>query len=120
MIDFTEQMNWTELKDREAIERIKDESRTKPVLIFKHSTRCNISRAALDRLERHWNDTEVPETKLYFLDLLSHRQISDLVADAFQIEHESPQVLLIRDGVAVYHQSHFGIDYDDLRSAIKS
>ena len=113
-------MNWTELKAFDQLEEIKKESAEKPVLIFKHSTRCNISRATLDRLERHWNDKEMSHVKAYFLDLLSNRHISNLLSDLFKVEHESPQILVIANGKSVLDLSHFEIDYNQIKAAVKN
>lgn len=111
-------MNWIELKALDQIQEIKNE--TKPVLIFKHSYRCNISRTALDRLERNWNESEMDQVKPYFLDLLSNREISSRLAEQFNVEHESPQVILIDKGKSVLNLSHFEIDYQQIKAAIKN
>ncbi|MBX2915273.1 MAG: bacillithiol system redox-active protein YtxJ [Cyclobacteriaceae bacterium] len=110
-------MNWTELKEAGQLEIIKAESHQQPVLIFKHSTRCSISRAVLDRLERNWNHTEFAAIKPYFLDLLAHRSISNQIAADFAIEHESPQAILIYQNKPLYAQSHFGIDLTEINRA---
>ncbi len=111
-------MNWQPLQSTAQLTEIATESADQPILIFKHSTRCNISRATLDRLERNWKDDAAP-AKLYFLDLLSYRQVSDQIAQQFGVEHESPQVLIIKNGKAVFHRSHFDIDYASIREALK-
>jgi len=113
-------MKWSELKTPQQVHQILQESKEKAVLIFKHSTRCNISRMALDRLERNWNESEMGHLKPYFLDLISYRDISNQVAEQFDVEHESPQVLIIDKGQAVYDQSHMGIDYRAIRDVLKS
>jgi bacillithiol system protein YtxJ len=107
-------MNWQDLNSVEQLQAIKESSRQNPVLIFKHSTRCSISRTALDRLQRHWKPEEMRSVEPFFLDLLRHPDISRQVASEFAVEHESPQVLLIRDGKAVYDRSHLEIDYSDI------
>ena len=112
-------MKWIELKSAEQIEKIKKESESTPVLIFKHSTRCATSRMSLDRLERNWNEKDTSIIP-YFLDLINHRQVSSLIAQFFGVEHESPQVLLIFKGEAVLDQSHFEIDYHAIRKAVKT
>lgn len=111
-------MNWNYLERPEQLTEIVTESANQNILIFKHSTRCNISRAALDRLERNWKDAEVPGVKPYFLDLLSYRNISNAIADQFQVEHQSPQVLIIRNGKSVYDNSHYGIDFTEIREKV--
>lgn len=113
-------MNWSYLERAEQLNDIVNESAVNSILIFKHSTRCNISRAALDRLERNWKDAEVPNVKPYFLDLLSYRDISNTLAEQFQVEHQSPQVLIIRHGKAIYDNSHYGIDFREIREKVKS
>lgn len=113
-------MNWIELKALDQLEKIKNESAEQPVLIFKHSYRCNISRTSLDRLERKWNDAEMANVKPYFLDLLSYREISDQLVNLFKVEHESPQILLIANGKSILDLSHFAIDYDQIKTAVKN
>jgi len=113
-------MNWHYLENPDQLNQLITESADKNILIFKHSTRCNISRATLDRLERNWKDEEVPNLKPYFLDLISYRTISNAIADQFQVEHESPQVLIIRNGKSIYDNSHYGIDFSAIREKVKS
>lgn len=113
-------MKWIELNSSDQLTELKKESVQTPVLIFKHSRRCNISRASLDRLERNWNEQEMQQIKPYFLDLLSYREISNQVAETFHVEHESPQILLIKDGKSVLDLSHFEIEYDQIKSAVKN
>lgn len=107
-------MNWNPLDQLAQLDIIKDESQKQPVLIYKHSIRCSISRASLDRLERNWKEDEMAAMKPYFLDLLSFRNISNEIVNTFNVEHESPQVLVIKNGEVIYHNSHFGIDYKSL------
>ena len=113
-------MTWTELRTESQLENIQEESRTKSILIFKHSRRCSISRMALDRLERKWNAAETLHIKPYFLDLLSFRETSASVARQFDVEHESPQVIIIENGQSIFDQSHFDIDYDKILEAAKN
>lgn len=113
-------MKWIDLNSVEQLDSLQKESNENPVLIFKHSRRCNISRASLDRLERNWKDGEMAHVKPYFVDLLSYRDVSNQIADTFQVEHESPQILLIQKGKPVLHLSHFEIEYDQIKSAIKN
>lgn len=113
-------MKWKALRSIDQIDVIKQESNEQPVLIFKHSTRCNISRASLDRLERNWKEEEMPNVVTYFLDLLSYREISNYLAEFFHVQHESPQVLIIQNERSTYDGSHFEIDYQKIREAIRS
>jgi len=113
-------MNWTELRSESQLEQIQQESKTKSILIFKHSKRCSISQMALDRLERKWKAEEASHIKPYFLDLISYRETSDTVARQFEVDHESPQVLIIENGEAIYDRSHFDIDYDRILQAARN
>jgi bacillithiol system protein YtxJ len=105
-------MKWNALTNINQIDTLKELSAKQAVLIFKHSTRCSISSAALNRLERNWQGNE--PINLWFLDLIKYRDVSNAVAQQFQIEHQSPQVLVIKNGQCIYHSSHFDIDYHDI------
>lgn len=105
-------MNWEKLTDIAQLETIKNESKHQAVFIFKHSTRCSISAAALGRIERNWKDSN--GLKAYFLDLLTYRDISNKIAIDFKVAHESPQALLIKNTECVYDASHMGISIDDI------
>ena len=87
----------------------------KAVAIFKHSTRCSISSMALNRLTRSWDITS-EKIPLFFLDLISYRNISNEVAYQYEVVHESPQLLIIKNGKCVYHASHSAIDVDDIKA----
>ena len=101
-------MNWTNLTELAQIEEIVTQSSQQPILIFKHSTSCSISSMAKSRVERQWNfDAEA--IKPYYLDLIANRAVSNAVAEHFGIQHQSPQVLLIKDGACVYNASHTAI-----------
>ena len=107
-------MNWLKLESIEQLKTIKEKSKENPVLIFKHSTGCSVSWAALNRMERNWKQEEMNEVNTFYLDLLKHRALSNQIALEFRIEHESPQILLIENGLAVYDRSHLDINYADL------
>lgn len=107
-------MNWKPLTQIDQLVNVDMQSHEMPVVIFKHSTTCSISAAAKSRLERNWNETDMVGIDTYILDLLANRTTSNAVATHYDIEHESPQVLVIKKGDCVYNQSHMGIDYNDL------
>ncbi|HCW07210.1 MAG TPA: bacillithiol system redox-active protein YtxJ [Cytophagales bacterium] len=108
-------MHWSHLTDIEQINSIKQESFTQKIVIFKHSTRCSISRTVLDRLQRNWSTDEMKSMKPYYLDLLSYRDISNLIADEFGVTHQSPQVIVIENGRPIFHTSHLDISYQRLK-----
>lgn len=107
-------MNWTPLTDLAQLETIVSESQTEAVVVFKHSTRCSISHMAKGRLDRG----ESFKQKTYYLDLIEHRDISDALANRFQVHHESPQILIIRNGECVYAESHNGIIIEELEEQL--
>lgn len=106
-------MNWKVLENSNQINEIKVASHNKLQLIFKHSTRCIISKMALKNFENDFLLHDVIDA--YYLDLIAYRSISNEIADDFGITHQSPQVLLIKDGKVVYHESHEGIDANVLK-----
>ncbi|RED98898.1 bacillithiol system redox-active protein YtxJ [Marinoscillum furvescens] len=112
-------LKWNNLDRIEQLEEIDASSETQPVVIFKHSTRCSISGAALNRLERKWDEAETHGTKTYLLDLIAHRDVSNEIASRYGVDHQSPQVLVIQNGSCIYDNSHFGISYDELLAKIK-
>lgn len=111
-------MNWNSLSDVSQLETIKEESFKQPILILKHSKTCSISATALNRLERNWKQEKVGDLKPYFLDLLADRPLSAQIALTFDIEHQSPQVLLIKDGVCTYSATHFDISFAKLEENV--
>lgn len=104
-------MDWKVLKDETEVDEIIRRSETRPQVIFKHSTRCSISSVAKGRLDR----AVPPSTAdFYYLDLVNYRGISNKVSEVFRVHHESPQVLVIRNGECVYDESHMGISMQDI------
>ncbi|GHC62882.1 bacillithiol system redox-active protein YtxJ [Ulvibacter litoralis] len=100
---------WRRLVSMEQLKEIIEVSKGKPVAIFKHSTRCGISRMVIKQFESEYDLTD-EQLQLYYLDLLSFRDISSEVGITFQVLHESPQLLVIKNGVSVYHASHSAIN----------
>lgn len=111
-------MNWKILDSREQFSELLA-SATQPVFaVFKHSTRCSISVMSKNRIERKWD--VLPENfDLYFVDLLTYRPLSDAIADELNVEHESPQLLLIAGGECIYHSSHSEISVELLAEKIR-
>jgi bacillithiol system protein YtxJ len=110
-------MQWIDLANTQQIEDLKEKSKERPQVIFKHSTRCSISSMAKGRLER----SEAPrEADFYYLDLIAHRNLSSKIADEFKVHHESPQVLVIINGECVFDESHYAIDMEDIKQQLTS
>lgn len=104
-------MDWIHLDDENQLNHLTLLSHERPQVIFKHSTRCSISSMAKNRIDR---EATPANSNFYYLDLLQHRPISNAIARLFDVEHASPQVLLIKQGKCVYHQSHSGINMQEL------
>ena len=110
-------MDWKELTSEDQLESIKKDSDQIPQVIFKHSTRCSISSMAKSRLER----AACPEQlSFHLLDLIRYRSLSNKIEEQFNVYHESPQVLIIRNGECVYDESHNGISMDDIIAQSKN
>lgn len=107
-------MSWIPLQTTGQIAEIKEKSHSRPQLIFKHSTRCSVSSMALNRLEKAGLPADLDH---YLLDLIACREVSNLVASAFDVWHESPQVLVIKNGECVYDESHMAINLPEILSA---
>ncbi len=106
-------MKWTPLQSEAQINDIKFKSDKNPQVIFKHSTRCSISSMAKNRIDRN----DKPEgVDFYYLDIINYRTISNKIAEEFDVDHQSPQVLIINDGQCVYNESHSGIHMDEIKS----
>jgi len=105
---------WKELTSETQLDEIIKDSDNKPVAIFKHSTRCGISTRAKFVLEEEW-DYKEEELDFYYLDLLQHRNISNKIAEVTGVQHQSPQVILIKKGDPVYEETHHAISAKELR-----
>jgi len=108
---------WISLISIEQLDNIKEKSKTKTQFIYKHSTTCGISRMVLNSLLSNYSLNE-EEADLYYLDLLSYRSVSNEVGVKFQVIHESPQLLVIKNEITVFHTSHGGINEVDFNKYI--
>jgi len=111
--NLVSKINWIALTDLNQLNEIKTDSNEKTIAIFKHSTRCSISRMALKQFENEYALED--KITLYFLDLLNHRDISNEIAVLFGVQHQSPQLILIKSGKAIYDASHSDIAAEDLK-----
>ena len=102
---------WKELTSEATLNEIVENSATKPQIIYKHSTRCPLSSMVKSRLQAK---TLPEQFDFYELDLIAHRQISNKIADQFAVWHESPQVIIVVNGEAVYDESHMAIRLDEV------
>ncbi len=105
-------MNWVGLKSKEQLDLINQISFEKPQIIFKHSTQCNISADAYKEMSQM-------EATAWYLDLLANRDVSNLIAEMYDVKHQSPQVIIIKDGQAIYNESHWRIKTDLVQEALE-
>lgn len=104
---------WIPLTSMEQLAELSEQSFEKLVFIFKHSTRCGISRSVLKQFE---NDYDIDiDVVAYYLDLLEYRPISAAIATQFSVEHQSPQLIVLKNGLVVHHASHSDIDAASLK-----
>lgn len=106
-------MKWNKLETEAQWQQILESSKSRLQLVYKHSTRCSISSVVKSRLERAAEPTDID---FHFLDLIAYRSISNKIAEDLRVQHESPQVLLIKDGKCIYNESHTAINMDDIAS----
>ena len=110
-------LQWNYLESMEDLDAAELLSKGKTVVLFKHSTRCSISRFVLKQFEKTYS---VPEDKmeLYFLDLIEYRPISNEIASRYGVMHQSPQMIVLSNGKAIYNASHESIDANDLEQFV--
>lgn len=102
------------LNAKEQFDEIDEISHSKPVVLFKHSTRCIISRTVLKQFDVEFNFTE-DKMDWFLLDLLNFRDLSNEIADRYNVTHQSPQIVVIRNGKAIFNESHDSISVADLK-----
>ena len=107
---------WISLNSIEQLEDISEKSKTKTQLIFKHSTRCGISRMVMNQFVSAYN-VDI-NADLYYLDLLNYRDVSNEAGYKFQVLHQSPQLLVIKNGIIVAHASHGAINEMNIEDMI--
>jgi len=101
------------IDDKTALENLLTDSRQKPVIVFKHSNACSISARAYREMEKF-------EGQVNILEVQSAREVSRELANLTGIRHETPQVIVLRDGKAVWNASHFDVTAGDVAKAVAS
>lgn len=109
-------INWIPLNNSDQLQDILNSDQT--FAIFKHSTTCGISAMAKKNFERFANLVD-QSYDVFYLDLLSYRNISNEIATIWHIEHQSPQLLILKGQECLFHESHGSIDFDDLVKQLK-
>lgn len=109
-------MHWKELNTTTQLQTIIEASHRQAVAVYKHSTRCSVSFMAKKTIEYNWDYDTVD---IWLLDLIKYRPLSNEIEQLFSVRHESPQLLLIKDGKVVYHGSHNNIDLHQINQYIE-
>lgn len=107
---------WERLTSVDQLKEVIEGSSEKPKLLFKHSTRCSISSMALNGFQRSWEGSQ-DDIDIYYIDLLSYRDVSNAIATETGVIHQSPQVIVLKNKEVVYTATHSSID---ARSALNS
>lgn len=110
---------WEEIQTKEQLNQIIDSSNQHDVLLYKHSTRCSLSSMAKNRLESNFDLLKKKNIQLYILDLIRYRDIANLIEETLKVRHESPQVILLKNGKVVKHESHNRINANDIVSWVE-
>ena len=113
----TNKFPWIPLTNSEQIENIEVRSKDKIQVIFKYSTRCGINRIVMKKFEKAY-ESFVQYFDFYYLDILAFRTVSNTIATKYHIIHESPQVLVIKNGAVIAHSSHSAINQLDLSAVL--
>lgn len=109
---------WIGLTSMSQLNEVVKTTTEKPVLLFKHSTRCGISSMALNSFEAGW-DSGSELCDIYLLDLLNHRDVSNGIAEITGVMHQSPQVIVLKGDEIVYDASHSSIDARKIQSILR-
>jgi len=112
-------LEWHALTTSAELQALTRKSHDTPAVILKHSTRCGASAVVKRRLEEDW-DIEAGAAHAHLLDLIGHRDVSDEVAETFGVQHESPQVLIIKDGRSIFDASHGDVSVAAIKRALES
>ena len=108
-------MNWKHLNSKDDLDEAITSSSNSLVILFKHSTRCSVSRMAMKMLEQGW-DESLDSVSAYYLDLIEYREVSSTIAEKLSIEHQSPQLLVLKSRQVVHHANHHSIDVNTVKN----
>lgn len=109
---------WKTLETVEQLQNIIDRSGEKPILIFKHSVHCSTSTLIKMDLTTNW-DIDPDTVEFYQLDIINHNDVSQAIETKLGVQHESPQIIMLKNKKATYRKSHLDISYDLIKKAIE-
>jgi bacillithiol system protein YtxJ len=102
-------MEWITLSNTDQVDDLVQQSTDNTAVIFKHSTTCGISRMVYKTLQREVDSLDNDNTKYYYLDLKTYRHVSNYISEKLDVRHESPQMIIIKNGNVIHHDSHHSI-----------
>ena len=108
-----------ELKSQQDWEKCMEASADKPVFVFKHSTSCPISGAAHDRVKEYDNQNGRSGPDIYLVKVIESRPVSNQIAEDLGVQHQSPQIMLVKDKVSVWSASHHGVRGERMQEALE-
>ncbi|GAB6990540.1 bacillithiol system redox-active protein YtxJ [Paenibacillus pini] len=109
----------TKLTTSEQLHTALEASKDKPLLLFKHSTRCPISAGAYQEVMSYLKDQPNEAVEYGLIHVVEDRPVSLEVADLIGVQHQSPQVILIRNQKPIWHTSHSNITSDALNEHLQ-
>ncbi len=113
-------MEFQVLNDIAQLNEIDIKSNSKIQAIYKHSTQCGISRIAYRILNKELEQVSGDSIAIYYLDLIRYRELSNTISMRYSIEHESPQIIIIKEGKCIYHASHSDVSLHKALNKINS
>jgi len=108
--------HWNHITSEEDLQAIEKASFASPQIVFKHSTRCGISSHVWATLQNASSELE-GKGQLHYLDLLTYRPLSNKIAHDWNVLHQSPQVIVLKEGKAIHHSSHFAVNAQKILNA---
>ncbi|SMO59711.1 bacillithiol system redox-active protein YtxJ [Melghirimyces algeriensis] len=111
---------WKEITTLEEWDQALLRSKDEPVLIIKHSTRCPVSADAWKEYQEFVQENAPKSASYMMVKVIESRDVSNKIAEDLDIQHKSPQAILIKDGRAVWNDSHWHITKSSLSEAVKA
>ena len=103
---------FVKVTDTKSLDELADRSKERPVVIFKHSLTCPISAAAYDQMAEFDGEVALVEVQ-------RARDLSGEIENRLGVTHESPQVIILRNGQVAWNASHFKITAGAVAEAVR-
>ena len=94
-------------------QELNKKSHEQPQIIFKHSSACPISLTAFESLKEAEEAGATPQD-IHMLVVQVSPELSAQIEEESGIKHESPQLLILKDGNVAFHANHYEITGDVL------